>query len=168
MTSTPPVHPAITDRAAQPYAGIKRTVTMNTIPEIADRIPQLIGWLAARGIAPAGAPFLKYNVIDMDRELQMEAGVPVAEQITGDGDVFGAVLPAGRYVTVTHRGHPSELEGVTGAVLAWAEQQGLRWDTTATPDGERWTARLELYHTNPMEQPDMSQWQTELAFRLAD
>ncbi|GHJ42671.1 DNA gyrase inhibitor [Catellatospora sp. TT07R-123] len=168
MTSTPPVHPAITDRAAQPYAGIKRTVTMHSIPEIADRIPEIIGWLAARGIAPAGAPFLKYNLIDMDRELVMEAGVPVAAEITGEGDVFGAVLPAGRYVTVIHHGHPMELVGVTGALLDWAQQQDLRWDMTPTADGERWTSRLESYHTNPMEQPDMNEWDTELAFRLAD
>ncbi|MDI1463684.1 GyrI-like domain-containing protein [Catellatospora sp. KI3] len=168
MTSTPPVHPAITDRTAQPYAGIRRTVTMQSIPEIADRIPEIIGWLLGRGIAPAGAPFLKYNVIDMERSLEVEAGVPVGAEITGEGEIFGAVLPAGRYVTVTHLGHPDGLEAVTGAVLGWAEQQGLRWDTVDTADGERWTARLELYHTNPMEQPDMAKWETELAFRLAD
>ena len=35
-------------------------------------------------------------------------------------------------------------------------------------DGDRWGARLEFYLTDPREEPDMSKWQTQLAFRLAD
>jgi hypothetical protein len=34
--------------------------------------------------------------------------------------------------------------------------------------GDRWGARLEFYLTDPAEEPDMSKWQTQLAFRLAD
>jgi type IV secretory pathway TraG/TraD family ATPase VirD4 len=52
--------------------------------------------------------------------------------------------------------------------LQWAETQGLRWDKNDTPGGERWGCRMEIYHTNPLEQPDMNAWRTELAFRLAD
>jgi hypothetical protein len=37
-----------------------------------------------------------------------------------------------------------------------------------SPVGERWGCRLEIYHTDPLEQPDMNAWRTELAFRLAD
>jgi hypothetical protein len=36
------------------------------------------------------------------------------------------------------------------------------------PDGERWGGRLEIYLTDPDQEPDMSKWQTQLAFRLAD
>ena len=39
---------------------------------------------------------------------------------------------------------------------------------TETPAGERWTSRLEWYLTDPAQEPDMTKWQTELAFRLAD
>ncbi len=67
--------PQITERAAEPYVAISGTVTMASIGALADRIPEIFGWLAARAIPPAGAPFLRYNVIDMDRELQIEAGV---------------------------------------------------------------------------------------------
>lgn len=140
---------------------------MRTIPEIADRVPDVFGWLATRGIEPAGAPFLKFNVIDMERELEIEAGVPVDSAIEGDGTVFAGELPAGRYVTVTHLGHPDELIDVTAALLAWADQRGLAWDAADTPAGRRWGARLEIYHTNPMEEPDLNKWTTELAFRLA-
>jgi effector-binding domain-containing protein len=168
MTKTVPVEPAITHRSAQPYVAIKRQVTMRTMNEIADRIPEVVGWLVGRGLQPAGAPFLKYNVIDMERELEVEAGVPVGAEVAGDELVFADVLPAGRYVTLTHVGHPDQLVGVTGALLAWAGERGLTWDRTDTDAGQRWGSRLEVYHTHPAEQPDPNKWETELAFRLAD
>ncbi|MEH1122934.1 GyrI-like domain-containing protein [Micromonospora sp. CPCC 206061] len=168
MTIIRPVEPAITHREAQPYVAMKRLVTMETIPEIADRIPEVIGWLAERGVPLAGAPFLKYNVIDMARELEVEAGVPVEREIGGDGTVCGSVLPAGQYLTVTNVGHPDELLDVTAGLLSHAERHGLAWDVTDTDAGQRWGCRLEIYHTNPLEEPDMNRWECELAFRLAD
>jgi effector-binding domain-containing protein len=168
MPNTAQFKPVIEHRDAQPYVAVKRTVTMETMMEIADRIGEVIGWLIARGGQPAGAPFLKYDVIDMERHLVVEAGVPVATEVTGDEQVFADVLPAGRYATYTHVGHPDGLVEATAALLAWARTEGLTWDMTKSPDGDRWGSRLELYHTHPAEQPDMSKWETELAFRLAD
>lgn len=78
------------------------------------------------------------------------------------------MLPAGRYATVTHTGHPDELIAVTGALLEEGAARGLTWDATETERGTRWGCRLELLLTNPAEQPDTSKWETELAFRLAD
>ena len=49
-----------------------------------------------------------------------------------------------------------------------AAERGLVWDRTDTPEGERWGSRLEFYHTDPAEEPDMNNWTVELAFRLAD
>jgi effector-binding domain-containing protein len=159
---------AIEDRTAQPYVAIRRTITMQTFPEVADRLPEVIGWLAARGIAPAGAPFFRYLVIDMERELEVEAGVPVAEPVEGEGEVLTGVLPPGRYAVTTHVGHPAQLVTVTGAFLDEAAARGLRFDTAETDRGTRWGCRLELLHTNPAEQPDMDKWETKLAFRLAE
>jgi effector-binding domain-containing protein len=158
----------IVDRPAQPYVAVRRTITMQTFPEIADRLPGLFGWLAERGVAPAGPPFFRYLVIDMERELDVEAGVPVATPVDGDGDVLAGELPAGRYATTTHVGHPDELIAVTGAFLAEAAARGLTFDATETERGTRWGCRLELLLTNPAEQPDMNKWETTLAFRLAD
>jgi effector-binding domain-containing protein len=153
--------------AAQPYVGIARSITMQTFPEIADRLPEVFAWLAGRGVEPTGPPFFKYNVIDMERELQMEAGVPVAATPTASGEVFAGVLPAGRYATVTHTGDPQELVEVTRQLLEWAAGEGLEFDKTDLPRGQRWTCRLERLLTNPAEEPDMNKWQTQLLFKLA-
>lgn len=133
--------PTIVDRAEQPYVAVRGLVTMQTFPEIADRMPELFGWLGARGIEPVGAPFFKYNVIDMERELEVEAGVPVAAPVEGDGTVFGGILPAGRYASVTHVGHPDELLDVTSALLDWAAAQSLALDQSDTDRGQRWGSR---------------------------
>jgi len=163
-----PIRPSIVERPEQPYVAIRGLVTMQTIGSIADRLPEVFVWLAEHGLEPTGAPFFKYNRIDMERQLEVEVGVPVAATAEGDGEVRSGVLPAGRYATVTHVGHPDELVGVTAALLDWAAQQGLRWDMSETDDGQRWGCRLEVVNTDPAEEPDMRKWETELAFRLAD
>jgi effector-binding domain-containing protein len=159
--------PEIVTRAAQPYAAIRARVTMADLGTLGARFGEVFAWLGARGLEPAGAPFWRYNVIDMARKLEVDVAVPVAAAVDGDDRVVSGVLPAGRYATLTHVGHPSELAGVTKTLLDWAAGEGLTWDMSLGEDGERWGARLEIYLTDPSEEPDMSKWVTELAFRLA-
>ncbi|HEY5361911.1 MAG TPA: GyrI-like domain-containing protein [Streptosporangiaceae bacterium] len=130
-------------------------------------LPEVFGWLGQRGSTPAGAPFWKYNLIDMERQLEVEVGVPVGGPMTGDDRVLAGVLPAGKYATLRHVGHPAGLLDATKALLDWAAQQGLSWDVTETAAGERWGGRLEIYETDPAQEPDMDKWETKLAFRLA-
>jgi effector-binding domain-containing protein len=159
--------PEIETRAEQPYVAVRAKVTMGEIAAFARRFGEVFGWLDSHGLAPAGPPFFKYNVIDMARELEMEAGVPIAKAIGGDDQMVAGVLPAGRYATLTHVGHPSELMAATKALLDWAAEQGLTWDETPSEDGDRWACRLENYLTDPGQEPDMSKWVTQLAFKLA-
>ncbi|MFJ2738959.1 GyrI-like domain-containing protein [Streptomyces sp. NPDC087440] len=160
--------PEIVECGEQPYAGVRRRVRRDHFAPVADRIPELIGWLAARGTEPAGGPFLRYNVIGTDGELEVEAGVPVAVAPEPEGDVRAGVLPAGRYATLTHVGHPDELAGVTEELIAWAGARGLEWDMTEAGDGEHWVGRTETFLTDPRVEPDLNKWQTRLAIRLAD
>jgi effector-binding domain-containing protein len=168
MTTPDAIAPVTVERPAQPYAGITRAVPMGRLNEVADRIPEIFGWLDAHGGTPAGPPFFRYHVIDMAREMVVEAGVPVAEPLAGDEVVHVDTLPAGRYVTLTWIGPPDSLVAATDALLKWAAGRGLVWDRTDTPEGQRWAGRLEFYHTNPAQEPDPTRWSTELAFRLAD
>ena len=160
--------PEIMTRAAQPYVAIRTQVTVEDLGTVVPPLNQeVFAWLGARGAASAGPPFWKYNVIDMMREVEIEAGVPVAAAVAGDDRVVSGVLPAGRYATLTHVGHPSELLAATKALLDWAAEQGLTWDVTPGENGDRWACRLENYLTDPSQEPDMSKWVTQLAFKLA-
>ena len=160
--------PEIVTRAEQPYVAIRTQVTMQDLGTVVPPLNQeVFAWLGARGTAPAGAPFWKYNVIDMAAKLEIEAGAPVAAAVAGDDRVVSGVLPAGRYATLTHVGHPSELYAATEALLDWAAEQGLTWDMSPGVNGEQWACRLETYLTDPSQEPDMSKWVTQLAFKLA-
>ena len=90
-----PAVPHIETRGEQPYVAIRARVTMAGLGGLGGRFGEVFGWLAARGLADAGAPFFRYNVIDMARE-------------------------------------------------------------------------LEIYLTDPSQEPDMTKWETQLAFKLAD
>jgi effector-binding domain-containing protein len=163
------VKPEVVSREAQPYASITNRVPMQNLgEELPPQVGEVFGWLAARGVQPAGPPFWKYNKIDMEGELEVEVGVPTAEEVSGDERVQGHLLPAGRYVMAQHVGHPDELREATAELLDWAETRGLRWDKSPSAEGELWSARVEEYLTDPIKQPDMNKWQTNLIFKLAD
>jgi effector-binding domain-containing protein len=158
----------VIERAAQPYVAIRAQVTMQALGTVLPEMhPRVFAWLGERGIPPAGAPFWKYNAIDMDRGLEVEVGVPVAALADGDDQVLAGVLPPGRYASVRYTGHPDGLLDATASLLKWAQERNLAWDARPAPEGERWGARLEIYETDPAVEPDMSKWTTQLAFRLA-
>lgn len=162
------MQPVIVERVEQAYVGRREAVTMTEIARVADHLPGMFGDLGARGVPIVGPPFLRYRTIDMSADLIIEAGIPTAQRLDVAEPLFAESLPGGRYVTVTHIGHPDELVAVTGRMLDWAAAEGLTWDMEETPTGQVWGCRLEMMLTNPAEQPDPHQWETVLLFRLAD
>jgi effector-binding domain-containing protein len=162
------LEPTVVERKEQPYVAITATVTMQQLGELLPPlIPEVFAWAATQHLTPVGPPFWKYNVIDMAAGLEVEVGVAVDRQVSGDDRVSAGVLPGGRYVLAHHVGHPDSLEPATGELLAWAEAEGLTWDVTEVNGEERWGARLEEYLNGPEDQPDMDKWETNLVFRLA-
>lgn len=159
--------PVVAERTATPYVAITAKATMDNIGAVVPPLTQeVFAWLRSQGVAPMGAPFWKYNIIDMERGMEIEAGVATVEPVDAGGPVHAGVLPGGRYVTLLHVGHPKTLMDATARLLKWAEDRGLSWDVSPTAEGERWGCRLEIYHDEPGQ--DMNEWETELAFRLAD
>ncbi|MDT5041101.1 MAG: hypothetical protein QOE51_2086 [Actinoplanes sp.] len=162
------MEPTVVQLAAQTYVGRRESITMTEFAQVADHLPAMFGWLGEQGIAVAGPPFFRYRVIDMSAEMTVEAGIPVHGAVSVAEPLFVDRLPAGRYATARHVGHPDELVAATAELLDWAQRQGLTWDKTLTPEGEVWGCRLEILMTNPAEEPDMHKWETVLRFRLAD
>lgn len=159
--------PQIQERAAQHYVGIRAAVTMKTIGSgVEQELPELRRWLAANGIEPSGAPFIRFLVIDMMDGLQIETGVPVGKPTPGHGRIQSGVLPAGKYAVLRHIGPYDGEDGLiagNAALLAWAGEHGIEFDRRAAPDGEAWVARIEQYLTDPAKEPDPAKWQTDIA-----
>ena len=158
---------SVQERAEQPYLGLTTSVTMGNFSPVIEGTAEIFKRLGEHGVEPAGPPFFRYKIIDMERELVVEAGVPVADPVLVDG-LDADVLPAGRYVVTSFTGHPDRLITVTGELLSWAEDQGLTFEQHYEPQGHVWGCRLEIYETDPDDEPDMNQWVTTLAFKLAD
>lgn len=161
--------PENVQRAAQPYAFVTFQVQMTEMQKPANEgFPLVFGHLAAQGIAPVGAAFYNYRRINMADTLEVEAGVTV-ERIGVESDrVRFGTLPAGRFVTLRWHGHPDKLEAATGMLIGWVRLTQQPLDMEERPDGDHFACRLEIYETDPAEEPDMDKWVTELAFKLKD
>jgi len=159
------LEPQIQERAEQHYAGIPAQVTIDGIAQAIDSgFPELFGWLQEHGVAPAGPPFIRYLVIDMEAGLELELGVPVASAVQGSGRVRPGVIPAGTYATLRHVGPYDGLMASNAALLRWAQQQGIALDTWETDRGDAWRGRFEHYLTDPSAEPDPGKLETDVAF----
>ena len=161
--------PQLIDRPAQAYAFMRFTVRMDDMLKPADEgFPIVFKALAEQGIQPVGAPFYNYRRINMAETLDVEAGVAVERLGSTTEHVKFAMLPEGRFVSLRWHGHPDQLEAVTAMLIGWVRQTGRPLDVQERGDGDHFACRLEIYETDPDEQPDMEQWVTELAFKLKD
>ncbi len=163
--------PKLEHRAAQQYVAVRTHLSRE---ELADIVPQLLRevyeWLASHGIAAAGAPFVRYLVVDYNNaKLEIEVGAPVAAAtVSGDERVQGGVLPGGRYATVLHRGPYTNLVATTAKLLAWGKENNIAWQVHEESNVTSWRGRIEHYLTGPDDEPDARNWQTEIAILLAE
>jgi effector-binding domain-containing protein len=161
--------PTIEQRAALSYAGIRMQFPMDGFPAAADAtIPELFGWLEKHGIPPAGPPFIRYHVIDMPAELDVEFGMPVQATVEGDDRVRPGSLPAGRYVTLLHTGPYDGLTASNAALQDWARDRGITFDSWDTERGEAWRCRVEHYPTDPAAEPDPAKWEVDVAYLVTE
>jgi effector-binding domain-containing protein len=157
--------PQIQVRAAQPYVAIQRIVTMDGISGAVDEaFPELFGWLAANAIAMGGPPFIRYLVIDMAAELEIELAVPVGTPAAGSGLIRTGVLSEGRYVVLRHTGPYDGLIASNAALQRWAREHRVEFDTWDTARGSAWRSRTEHYLTDPSKETDPAKWEVDVAY----
>ena len=162
--------PKLENRNEQHYVAIR---TLATMQELGDVIPRLhsevFGWLRNqdKNLLGGGAPFIRYLVIDMERQLDIELAVPVASPLSGNGRITPGVLPAGRYASLIYTGLVDAIPA-NRALLMWGKEQGFAWDQWPTEKGDAFGARIESFLTDPADEPDQEKWETEVAIRLKD
>jgi effector-binding domain-containing protein len=160
--------PKLEARPEQPTVGIRTQVPMKAfkkvIPELLDEV---FAWTVRQGITPVGPPFMRFHIINMAGNMDVELGVPVAPGVAGDDRVRAGALPAGRYATLVYTGVRNGIKA-NGALLDWGAAQGLTWDRHDTEAGDAFAGRYESYLTDPAEEPDPKKWETEVAIRVVD
>ena len=165
--------PQIEQRPAQPYLGIAGRITDGVPAFVDEAFPALFGWLGEHGIKPSGPPFIRFRELDAHGEpLQIEAAAPVETEAQGGERVHAGSLPAGRYLTLLHRGpyrHASipDLATAREQLIAFAAEKGIVHSRT-TAHGTTLPCAVERYLIGPVEEPDFTKWETEFAYLILD
>jgi effector-binding domain-containing protein len=133
--------PTIEQRTEQPYVALAASITMQGYDVIGPMFAELFGWLAERGITPAGPPFIRYLVIDMENLLDIEVAIPVSTPPETDGRVVSGTLPGGSYVTLTYT---EDGIAANAHLQQWASDRGLRWKNGLRDGRELWGGRIEI------------------------
>jgi hypothetical protein len=159
--------PKIDQRPEEQYMGIRTQTPFKGMFTVVDKhlFKELRAWMKQAGIEAAGSPLLRYHVINMEGEMDIEVGIPVAKALPGNGRVCPGVLPAGRYANLIYINN-----GYTGngALTRWGIENGLAFDQWDVPQGHAFRARYERYLTDPKIQPLKTKWEVEVAIKLAD
>jgi hypothetical protein len=87
--------------------------------------------------------------------------------LTGNGRIVADSLPAGRYAALTFTGVENGIKG-NAALIDWAATQGIQWDHWDDPIGDAFSGRVEYMFDGPDDDPNPSNWRTEVAIKLAD
>jgi effector-binding domain-containing protein len=159
--------PKLEGRTEQPYMGIRTQVPMSQFKKIIPQfLDELFAWLGKQAVEPVGAPFIRYHVINMAGNMDVELGVPVAAVVPGDDRVAPGMIPAGRYATLIYSG----VTGIKGnkALLDWAVRNDIAWDRWDDEHGDAFRARVEFFLTDPAEEPDKKKWKTEVVIKVAE
>ncbi|MFC9691282.1 GyrI-like domain-containing protein [Kribbella sp. NPDC056951] len=158
--------PRIVERPQQDYLGIRVITPFRGMLSVRNElIDELDTWLRARGIDDTGLFFLRLHVIDMSGPMDLEVGVVTPGPTDGDERVRPAVLPAGRYATLTYRNHSLR---ANRALIDWAAEQGIAFDRHDVAEGDLFACRYEAFRTDPRTEPRKTKWVVELNFAITE
>ena len=122
-------------------------------------------WVQKNGIAEEGPYFLRYHVIDMNNQMDIEVGIVLSRPLAGDDRVSPGILPAGHYAILIYSRYAMS---ANKALIQWAKENGVQWDRRDDPSGDAFRCRYEAYLTDYRIQPRKSEWKVELAIKIAD
>jgi effector-binding domain-containing protein len=165
--------PQLELRPVQPYLGIAGRITDGVPAFVDEAFPELYRWLGEHGIDPSGPPLIRFRKLDPDGEpLEIEAAAPVEAEAPGDERISAGALPAGRYLTLIHRGpyrseSAPDLATTRKQLTKWAAEQGIVY-SRATANGTTLPCALERYLVGPPNEPDFTKWETEFAYLVLD
>jgi len=142
----------IVERTEQPTAVVHEIVPTGELPQFFSRaFGQAFSALQAQGLTPAGPPFALYFGLPGD-EVEVEAGFPATEEVADQGPVHAGLLPGGRCAHAVHVGPYDSMSRTYAELQQWMREQHLH------PHEEM----VEVYLSDPKEQPDPAYWRTEI------
>jgi len=161
--------PKLENRDKQHYIAIRTQVPIPFGKYLGPLWEEVNRWSKNQGIVSTGSAIIRYLTTDMSKKLDIDVGFVIDQAVPGDERITVDVLPAGQYATLLYTG-PYKGKGIykaTVAILEWAKQNQIVWDTTVKEDAEWWAGRVEWYLSDPAIEADTHKYRTELAFLTA-
>jgi AraC family transcriptional regulator len=132
-----------------------------TMEDIGTEMPVLYGKLmaemSAQGLQMTGAPFSHYRSFDeISGITEYLAGIVVSGKARDAGDIKAVKYPAMDVIQAIHTGPYEELQTSYGKLMEYIALNQLKVTGEA----------FEFYFTEPSQEPDITRWQTMIAFPL--
>ncbi len=160
--------PQLEDRKEQHYLAIRTAVPIPFGKYLQPLWEEVDDWLKSQGVplSASGPAIIRYLTTDMSKKLDIEVGFAVDTPVPGNERIIADVLPAGRYATLLYTGsyRGKGIYKATVALLDWAKENGIVWNTATKNGVEWWNGRVEWYLTDPAREADTKKYRTELAF----
>ncbi len=145
------------DMPVMTIAGIRETVQLTDFSSA-----KFANWFGAIGktlekerINPVGAPMAIYYSYD-SIQTEMEAAIPVASAGKDVGAVKFHEIPASKAIVVKYLGSYENMKPVYDAAFDYINKNGLEFNGYP----------MEIYVTDPMNEPDTVKWLTEIMFPI--
>ena len=158
--------PRLEHRQEHHYAAIRTAVPIPFGKYLSPLWDEVSRWLKGKRIAAHGPAIIRYLTTDMSKKLDIDVGFIVEQAVTGDTRITADLLPAGQYATLLYTG-PYKGKGIfkaTVALLDWAKENQIVWNTSTKNNAEWWNGRAEFYLSDPLSESDPKKYRTELAF----
>lgn len=94
------------------------TTTEGEGAQIREGLPMILKYLAAIGVAPAGAPFTRYLEYTPEK-VEIEIGFPVKGSIPEKDAIYSGSLPGGRVATLLYVGPYDQISPAYEGINEW-------------------------------------------------
>jgi effector-binding domain-containing protein len=147
----------VKEMKAQKALVIKADVPTSEVgPKMGEIYEFLFNYTVQNQISPVGPPFAVYLSYDPEGNTVFEAGLPVAEEASGSGEVEYREYPATKAVSMLYTGPYEKMEPAYEKLMQYIKENNLKDKGTA------W----ETYLTDPNEEPDPEKYQTIISFPI--
>jgi effector-binding domain-containing protein len=164
--------PQIESLSSLGYIGIRSQVFIGTLASVIPKhIDESMDWLSGKGITPIGPPIIRYHMCPTvpsdDAPLEVCIGWPVSDAIMAESPFVYDVLPEGKYASLVYEGIENGIAG-NEALIAWARNNGIIWDSWEVTDGDGFFGRVEHLLDGPEDDPDPSKWRTKVSIMIKE
>lgn len=163
------VDAGIERRDALRYCALPATLHGSEVPrQVREAYQALDTFLGERNLEERGPSIIRYRRSSEDGPLEVEIGWIMDGLAEIDPPFVVDTLPEGNYVVGWHNGPYSRIAETTREIIAWADDQGVAWDTQPDAGGDRWASWYELYLTEPSYGPEGLTGSVEVCLRVRE